>query len=360
MGTERIQLKLSEDSHLGKAGQVVTLALTPADVHDPTELPTYLAGYKAPEFRADEVSPAVLVDNEQDKFRTFSKDDAFRRVDVKIGGNAPVPEVDPASSLSSYQTIYRAAGSFIPKQTELQKGNNYNARQVAARKASRVLYIDRELDVLGTGGLLATTGNWTAGNVFALGANFNWGNLTTQGEGSTSDPMFDVQTGVVTSAQPVSGVWFNQKTAFAFIRHTKVRNHMRQMLGDGAVNATLLSVKDAARTGQRVDFAIPGLPDFHVSASKVKNETSGVLDFILPDGVVIGTVAPPGVPSDGEEIATSYTFRLRGPSGVGFETREYWVDGRGAYGGTMVVASMSDIAKFTGTDCGFVITGALQ
>lgn len=357
MGTERIQLKLAEDSHLGKAGQVVNLALTPQDVHDPTELPTYLAGYKPFEFRADEASPPILVDNEQDKFRTFSKDDAFRRVDVKVGAMAPVPEVDPASSLSSYQTIYRAAGSFIPRQTELQKGNNYNPRQRAAARASRTLYIDRELDVWG---LLGTSGNWAADNRFPLAGGFQWGNLTTAGEGANSDPMFDIQNGIVTSAQYVYSTWFNQKTAFAFLRHSKVRNHMRQMLGDAAVQATILAVERANMPGSNVDFSIPGLPPFHVSAAKVKNETTGKLDYILPDGIVLGVTRPPGVPTDGEDIATSYTFRLRGPSGVGFETREYFVDGRGPYGGTMVVASMSDIAKFTGTDCGFFISGALQ
>src|ERR1044071_5050457 len=360
MGTERIQLKLAEDSHLGKAGQIVTLALTPADVHDPTELPTYLAGYREMDFRADEASPPILVANERDKFRTFAKDDAFRRVDVKVGGTAPIPEVDPSSSLSTYQTVYRAAGAFIPRQTEMQTGNNYRPRQVAARKASRLLMIDRELDVFSSGGLLGTTGNWTAGNVFALGANFNWGNLTTQGEGTTSDPMFDIQNGIVTSAQPCDGIWFNQKTAFAFLRHSKVRNHMRQMLGDDAVNQTMLAVANANRANTPVDFSIPGLPPFRVAAAKVKNESTGALDYVLADGVVIGVTRPPGVPTDGESIATSYTFRLRGPSGAGFETREYFVDGRGAYGGTMVVASMSDIAKFTGTDCGFIITGALQ
>jgi hypothetical protein len=354
---ERIQLKLAEDSPHGKAGQIVTLALTPQDVHDPTELPTYLAGYREYEFRADEASPVILVDNEQDKFRTFNKDDAFRRMDVKIGAQAPIPEVDPGSSLSSYQTIYRAAGSFIPVQTEKQTGNNYNPRQRAAANAARRLYIDRELDVWA---LLGTATNFVSANRFALGGGFQWGNLTTAGQGANSDPMFDLQMGIVTSAQPIAGTWFNQKTAFAFLRHPNVRNHMRQMLGDGAVNAMILAVQDAMKPGQNVDFSIPGLPPFHVSAAKVKNESTGNLDYILPDGVVIGVVRPPGVPTDGQTIATSYTFRLRGPSGVGFETREYFVDGRGPYGGTMVVASMSDIAKFTGTDCGFIITAALQ
>jgi hypothetical protein len=68
---------------------------------------------------------------------------------------------------------------------------------------------------------------------------------------------------------------------------------------------------------------------------------------------------PPGVPVDGEEIATTHTFRRRGASSVGFETREFRVEGRGN-GGTMVVANMADIAVVTGNNCGGLIVGAHQ
>jgi len=354
---EKITLRLAEDSVHGKAGQVVTLALTPADVHDPTELATYLAGYSPPEFRADEASPVILVDKEQDKFRTFAKDDAFRRVDVKAGGQGPVPEVDPSSSLSTFNVVYRTAGSFIPKQTEMQANANYQARFRASRRCSRALLLDREIDAWTP---LVTSGSWTAGNVVTLGAGFQWGGLTAAAAGVNSDPIFDIQNMIINSAQYIDSIWFNQKTAFAFLRHANVRNHMRQALGDGAVENAVMQVKEAARPGAKVDFSLPGFPPFRVVASKVKNESTGALDFIVPDGAVVGVTRPAGVPGDGEEIATSYTFRFKGPSGVGFETREYFVDGRGPYGGTMVVATMGDIFKMTGTDCGGLILAALQ
>ena len=84
---EQVTFNAAEDITLNgksyKAGQRVTLALDPADVHDPTEMSEYLAGYRPFEYRADEVSEPVLVDNDSDKYRTFSGDDAFRRVPVK-------------------------------------------------------------------------------------------------------------------------------------------------------------------------------------------------------------------------------------------------------------------------------------
>jgi hypothetical protein len=354
---ERITLKLAETSHLGRAGEVVTLALQPADVHDPTELSTYLAGFGNGTFRADEASPVILMDNDSDKYRNFNSDDTFRRVDVKGSVQGAIPEVDPSTVLNTYKVVDRMIGSFIPRRTELQTGNNYRPREAAARRCKRAILIDREYDIFAT--LLGTTTNFAAANRFVLGANANWGLLTTQGEGTASDPMFDVQNGMVTSAQMVTDTWFNPKTAFAFLRHSKVRNHMRQMLGDQAVQQSILAVQEAQATGTTVDFIVPGLPPFRVAGAKGKTEATGALDYILADGVALGLVRPPGVPQDGEEIATTYTFRARGPSGVGFETREFFVDLRGPNGGTMVVASMADIGIMTGNTCGFIITNAL-
>jgi len=51
---ERMEIVLAEDSALGKAGQKVTLALSPTDVHVAEEMSTYLAGYSVPSYRADE------------------------------------------------------------------------------------------------------------------------------------------------------------------------------------------------------------------------------------------------------------------------------------------------------------------
>src|SRR5262249_45207988 len=128
------------------------------------------------------------------------------------------------------------------------------------------------------------------------------------------------------------------------------------MLGDRAADVTLGMVQEAADT--IVDFRIPGFPPFHVCASKVLNEQTGELDFILPSDTICVT-SPPGVPTDGERIATSYTFRRKGPSGVGFSTREVRIETRGL-GGTLIIANMADIAIMTGNNCGGIIKSCHQ
>jgi hypothetical protein len=346
---EQLTIKLADNiKGIGNAGDRVTLSLQPSDVHDPTEIPTYLAGYKPFQYRADEASKVILVDNDEDKFRTFNSDDAFRRVSVKGSDEGKVPEVDPKSVLSSYKVVNRYVGSFIPKQTEAQSGNNYNPLMAASRRCRRALDLDREIDVWD---LLGTSGNWDATVRTALGAAYKWNG------GASSDPMLDVQTGIEKSAQQVTEIWMNQKVANAFLRHDKVRNHMRQLLGDGAAPAAISMVADAGT--KLVDFIIPGLPPIRVVASKVKNESTSALDYILANVAVLVTV-PPGTPTDGEEIASTYTFRRRGPSGTGFEAREFEIADRGPLGGTMIVVSQADLAVMTGNRCGGIITGCIQ
>jgi len=350
MSAEQITLKLANDAPgIGRAGQLVTLALTPADVHDPTELPTYLAGYKPAGYRADEVSEPVLVDKDSDKYRTFDSEDTFRMVNVKGSIQGAVPEVDPKSALTTYKVVDRFIGSFIPEVTEQNAAPNYRIRQRAMRRCRRALDLDREYDVWTT---LATLGSWNAANRTTLGATYKWNG------GSVSDPIVDLQTRIIASLQPVTDIWFNHQVSFDFINHAKVRDHLRTMLGDNGANSILQGVVNADRA--LTDFMIPGLGRFHVVAGKYLNESASTHDYILGSDVVL-TVSPPGgVPQDGEEIATSITFRRRGNAGVGFETREYRIENRGPRGGTMVVVSQADVMKITGSTCGGLIKSAHQ
>lgn len=360
MSVENMSIILAEDSHLGAKGQRVNLELAASDVHDPTEIPTYLAGYRPYEFRADEASPALLVNNDEDKFRTFSSDDAFQPVEVKRATTAAIPEVDPRSSLDSYKVVDRFVGSFVPWHVENQTGNNYQPRMAAARRCARAILLDRELDVLGPAGLLTTVGSWAAAVATTLAANFEWLNTTSGAEGSSSDPIKDIQDAVEKSFQPVTSIMMNQRVANAMVRHSKVKDHMRQLLGDSAASQIAGAVQAGAVSygGPGTDVLIPGLPPIMVSQSKYKN-AAGAVTYVMPDVVILLTV-PPGQPTDGEEIATSYTFRRRGPAGTGFTSREFNVEGRGPHGGTMVVVSMADVAKMTGNNCGGFITGVVQ
>lgn len=342
---EQVTFKLESDvKGVGRAGERVTLALTPADVREAQELATYAAGFKPFLYRADEVSKVVLVDNATDKYRTFDSDDAFETVDVKTSLQGMVAEVDPKSDLSTYKTVDRAVGSFIPNKT-LAQTSSYDPKYAAIRRCRRAIDLDREIDVWT---LLSTTTNWNANVRIALAATYNWDG------GANSNPILALQQAIVASWQQVTDIWFNQKLAFAFLRHTEVRNHMRQMIGDDAAKAAIGGVMDAGT--KNCDFQIPGFPPFHVTAAKRK--VSSVPAYILDDEYCILTTVVPGEPKDGEEIATTYTFRERKESGTGYNVREFEVPGRGADGGIFVVVSMSDVAEFTGNVCGAIISGA--
>lgn len=347
---QEMEITLAENvPGLGRMGQKVKLALTPTDVHSPEEMSTYLAGWTVPGgFRADEASKIVLVDHDEDKFRTFDSDDAFKRVQVKGSTQGSIPEVDPKTALTNYKVVERFIGSFIPMQTEMNADKLYKPRMAAARRCKRALMLDRELDVWN---LLTTSANWTSANVRALGASQAWNG------GSASDPILDLQTMLELSAQMITDVWMSYKSANAFLRHDKVRDHMRQLLGDASPQSSVIGLNSAVGKDASYDFQIPGLPPIHVVAAKVK-DVNGLIGPVLGDSFCVLTASPPGVPTDGEEIATSYSFRRRSLSGVGFETREFEVPFRGPLGGTMVVASMADVAVFTASNVGGLITGA--
>jgi hypothetical protein len=344
---EHITMKLAEDSPVGRAGEIVTLALTPSDVHDPSELPTYLAGYRPFPFRAEDVLKPVPVQNQTFKQRQFGSDDAFKRVNVKASQQAPHPEVDSESSLVEQRAVERVIGSFISAQTEAEA--MYAVRQRGAKRCGWALGLDMECD---TWDLLTNTAKWASATFYTtLAADQKWNG------GENSDPLGVIQDAMLASYQPVTDVWFNQRVAFAFLDHPKVADKMRQLLGDNAAPQAIANVQSANK--KMVDFEIPGYPTFHVVASKVKSDSTGVVDFCLGDHTLL-TTTPAGMPTDGEEMATGYIYRVRGPVGVGFETREYRVENRGGKGGTMVVCYAFDVPLFAGNNCGGLVKSCYQ
>jgi hypothetical protein len=328
------------------SGKVVRhLALVPADVHTAAEIPSYLSMYENAAYRADDVAPIFPVDHRKDKYRNESSDDAFLRVNVKGSIQGAVPQIDPKTSLNDYSAVDQYVGSYVPAATEQEEvGTRFRTRQAAARRCKTALYISREHDVWD---LLTTSGSWDATVVATIAAGAKWNG------GATSDPILDLQTRIEASAMRPTGIWLNQRTANAFLRHASVREHMRQHMGDGATARDVQSISDS-KTGDLVDFRIPGFPPFHVVDAKSRATVGGPLPFILGNHVVL--TASPG----GDLINTIKTFRVKGPQGVGYEAREYRVEDRGPQGGTMLVASVADVPVMTGNNVGGLIINAWQ
>jgi hypothetical protein len=353
----QVPIRLADDTPgVGLAGQMVLLALTPDDVHDPTEITSYLAGYKNADYMADVASPVILRNTDNDKFRTFDEDDAFLRVNVKGSIQGSIPEVDPKSALKPYSTLDRFVGSFVSDRTE-QNATAYNARQAAGRRCARALLMDREVDVFGgasVGGLLCDPAKWHASVKTVLDGTTKWNG------GAGSNPIKDLKTRIRASLAPVTDVFMNLEVTDTFFDHSTTKDFLQMHLG-------ALGAKDLLR-----EFSMQGaggwsyqLPTFfgttfHVTAAKFKENTADTPGYIMGNHVVLTRRPPGGVPVDGEEIATTYTFRSVGAAMNGFETRQFRVEGRGPKGGTMVVVAQADIALMTGTKVGGFIESVVQ
>lgn len=349
-----LTLTLANDANgIGKKGQRVTLALTPDDVHVAQELDTYLAGYQNYTYRSDEASKPFMVDKDTDKIRTMSANNVFRRANVKSSLQASIPEIQPSSSLGDYTVVDRMMGGYVPDVTADNAMPHYKVEMVTAALVKNVVMLDREYDVWT---MLTDTANWDSNNHTTLGATAAWS--TSTGPGSASHPLRNIQARIVASNAPITDIFFNQQVAFGFIDHPEVREHMRATLGDSGYKGITGALQVADASTQQIDFAIPGYPPFHVVCAKYLNESTSVLNYILGNHTVLLT-SPPGVTSDGMQIATTTTFRRKGRSGTGWQTRKFRIENRGN-GGNMVVVNMADIAKMTGNDCGGLIKDCHQ
>lgn len=331
-------------------GQPVTLSakallsLQPSDTYTPEELGSYLAGYHPAGARADEVSPVQLVPREEFVYRTFDKRDAFQLVGVEGDSDSNVPEIDLRSSTASGKTVDRFLGMFLPQRVVQQAA--FDVRMAGLRRLRAALEHHRENQLWTT---LTTTGSWTAGNVLALGATQNWNG------GADSDPLRDLHIAIEASAMPPTAIWMNQKVANAFLRHDRVRDHIRSMVGDDALGRAVGSVNAEENT----DFQLPGLPTIRVSKRKYQSDAAGALSYSMPNSVVL--VRATNSTNEGDDINTTTTFRYEGESKTGFDAREFFDQSpRSARGGVMLVAIVSDVAVMTASDVGGLITGIIS
>lgn len=335
---------------LGRAGQVIQLALSPSDVHIAHEIDTFLAGTPPQGFRADEACPIALVDKATDKYRTLGSNNVFRQVEVRTSRQAGIREVDIESSLDTYLVEERALGAFIPTATENQA--TFDVKAQHALRIQTALSLDREIRIFGTAGLLSTDSNWNANNVFTIGGGAKWDDL------ENADPIADFQDLVAASSLPISAFFMNPLCAMALVRTKAVREHLRTLLGDGP--ATQIANATAIQVNQNLDFQIAGLPPIKVVSAKVLNDTSGELEYILDNKVVAVCYPTNGsLPTGGQTSMTSVTFRERGLSGNGFTTREFPVQTRGLQGGTMMVSGHAEDERMISNTAGGLLEDVL-
>lgn len=346
----QISFTLAEDCPMGRAGQVVTMAVTPADVSVQTqELDTYLGGFAPFGFAADMISKVIPVDKEAAQRRDFSKENAFEAVNVENGRNGAIKEIDHRSALVPYRVQEFALATFIPWMTENDATALYNIRAAAGEMVSWKLALAREIRIFNS---LTTLASWNTNNRTTLTTNFKWDN------GSTKNPRADLHARLKASAQPVTDIFMNPDVGYWFLSDNEVRAFMKQMLGDAAPSPDVAASADMSDYGVQ-SFRCPGLPQIHICPAKVLNITTGVLDYVLADDVVLVTNQP-GAPRDGHRIATHMTFRHKGRSGTGVTTNEYIPQGRGINGGTMFEMGYAEDSFFASNIAGGLIKDVLS
>lgn len=339
---KKVVITLENDAPgLGVKGERVSLDLTPSDVREASEMDDAIFGYKNFSYRADEASPVILRDHQTDKYRTFSSDNAFLRVSVKGDARGNISEVDPGSALSTYAAEAKFLGSFVPNSTSSEA--SYDMKLAAAHRIKNALDLDREVDVWS---LIGTATNLDSSVRIAKTTNENWN------AGSSSTPITDLQNLLKNSAQPISDIFMNRIVADALLNNSQTTTWLAKMLGSRGAD-TLFSSVDG-----KSDFQFPSMPPIRVVESQSTATPGGSRSYCLGN-VVIGVSKPPGVPTSGEEVATSYTFRKRGMSGNGYQSREEWLGTRGLEGGYLVIGGTEDVPKVTSTIAGGIIHGTV-
>lgn len=329
----------------GLGGKSVAMDLGPSDVHLPSALPNYAAGYRNEPPMADVVSAPLIVNKPSDKFFTFAKEDAFTGAAPILGvPGGQVAEIAPRLLNSTYTTTEYALGGFVSTQVEAAADAPLKIRQALAKRVMEALTIEREKRVAA---LMGVSGSWDASVVTTLGGTQKWNG------GSAADPIKDLLDLQTKSWGGVSGILMSQPVWNAFVQNTKVQDFLKYKDAIAPIPA-----EDA------ISRAF-GLPPIYVSKMRTKN-SSGGLSYVWGNNVVLFRSPEQNPPATQDDVASSYTFRwnLSGNSDGsvqgGFLVREYYVQDRGSRGGNKLVVLHNDAEVQTSAFVGGLLIGAVQ
>lgn len=305
-------------------GEFIRAAVMPSNVTNQREqLENYLGGYSPFGFAADMLVPEIPVDKEKGDRRDLSKENAFERVNTRVGRQGAIQEIDLLSELGTYKVEEYAIASFLPWQTENDAQSNFNVRASIGQMLKWKLALDREVRVISK---LATLANWASTNRLDLTAvaASKWNT------GASKDPRADLHTILKATLQPVTLIAMNPDVAFWFLSDTKIVAYMKQMLGDSAPSPEVAAAAAAGDMGV-LTMRIPGLPT--IAVCPAKQLVSGATEYILGDDVLCLSVQPG--PTDGLRMGSAFAYRTRGRSGSGIQANEYVPQGRGINSGSM-------------------------
>ena len=331
-----------------QSGRLVTMDLGQTDVHIDRALANYASGFKLAEACADHAAPPIPTANASDKFFRWEKDDVFQQVtDIITAPGAAVKEINPRLSTDSYTTVQYAVGAFIPTEIEANADSPLQPSLQAMRRCMSALILAREVRVAT---MLQTAGNWDSSVYQNLGSGAKWNG------GGSSDPVGNLLTAIQKSLMPVTGIVISEACYHAFVQNAAVQKYIVSK-----INVPGLPSPEQI-TGS---LALLGLPPIHIAAMKYKSPTAGTYGYVWGNDVVLLHQSST-LPSDGQSIASAYTFRWNGGNvgdatvDGGFIVRSFFNQFRGPRGGRQIVVTHNDAEKMTSNIVGGLIKGALQ
>ena len=328
------------------SGRLVMMDLAQSDVHTDFALPNYAAGYRLADGVADVACPTVLVEKTSNKFNTWDKENAFKRVipNGSTSGGA-VAEVNPTLANDNYTCVEYALGGFVGTGVQANADAPLRPLQACMKRVMNALLLEREIRVAT---LLTTSGNWDSSVYSTLGAGAQWNG------GSSSDPVKDMHTKIESSYMPVTGIVMSELVAHDFVRNPATQKYV-------AYKSSAKPLPSAAEFAALLD-----LPPIYVAKMKYIS-TGTTLSYVWGNDVVLLHQPASNPPVDQEDVSSAYTFRWMsggttadGTMNAGFLVRTYWDPKRGPRGGTQVVVVHNDAEKITSKFVGGLIKSAHQ
>lgn len=333
-------------------GVQVNMDLAVSDVHIPSAMPNYAAGYSLADGIADQVMPVITTAKQSDKFFTWNSSAAFNRVipNAAVPGGA-VGEVNPTLSNTSYNTVEYALASFVTTEVEANADAPLQPFQAAVQRVMNALRLEREIRVATT---LTTSGSWNANNVIALASGAQWNN------GAASDPVANLHAIREKSFMKLTKIAMGEPAYNAFVRNPAVKSYWAFKS-----DAAMTTLPDPGEISTLLK-----LPPIVVG--EMKYNVGGAATYVWPSAagsssaVVCLHEPPQNPPTSQQDVSTGYTFRWTGapaPDGTitaGFMVRSYYDPKRGARGGRQVVVVHNDAEQMTAQIVGGLITGVIQ
>lgn len=328
----------------GDGEHLVTMDLSPTDVHQDSPLANYAAGYRLAEGIADVVCPVIPTAHRSDKYYTWSSNNAFQRVLPNTSSfGADTPEVSPGLSNDSFSTVQYALGSFVPTEVESNADAPLRPYQAAVDRVMNALRVEREARVAT---LMTNSSNYAASNVVTLNSGTKWNG------GTTSDPVANIYAVEEASYAKITGIGMSRKAYHAFIQNSQVLKYI-------AYKPSAAPIPDPGQIS-----ALLQLPPIYVA--DMKYAAGSTPTYVWGNDVILFHHPAQNPPTDGMDVSTAYTFRWSGAGAPdaqstvnGWLVRSYFDPKRGGRGGRVIVVVHNDAEKSTSTLVGGVIKNAL-